>query len=478
MEKRNWRILYQNYNGMEQKAVELVSRELGERILRDLGVYTFHVLPCVPAEALPTDENAVLIGIYSECALIRECLGAREIPEEGYLVSVMAHPDNPDCKLAVITAQEPAGLFYGAVDFVDDYFAFATPSNGALSLPHQLFLKDLPDYEHISAPQVKTRTVFTWGHPINDYRDYIENMARLKLNQLIIWNDFLPANAKDVVDYAHEYGIRVIWGYAWGWSTKCDEIDLEQLEALSDEIVAQYEREYRDAPGDGIYFQSFTELHQDYIGDKLIAGAVTDFVNQTAEKLFAKYPDLFIQFGLHAWSVQNHLEQIARVDPRIEIVWEDCGAFPYDYEPVIRDEKAFEETKDFTNRILSLRKNGACGMLYKGQTIMNWSEFVHQKGPYVMGMASEKIKAHDIALLEPIWRNYQTQWNRFGRYAYEMTKEIIASQKPDITLGMAGMFAGGIWLPEALCAEMLWNCEQSYEELAERVARRACIHRV
>lgn len=82
---------------------------------------------------------------------------------------------------------------------VDDYFVKATPSCGCVKLPDEIFLNKLPDYYNASAPKVKTRSIFTWGNPINDDRAYIDNMARLRLNQLIIWNDYAPINAKDVV---------------------------------------------------------------------------------------------------------------------------------------------------------------------------------------------------------------------------------------------------------------------------------------
>ena len=46
IDKRNWKIIYSDYSGMEKKAVELVSKEMGALILRDKGVYTIHVLAC------------------------------------------------------------------------------------------------------------------------------------------------------------------------------------------------------------------------------------------------------------------------------------------------------------------------------------------------------------------------------------------------------------------------------------------------
>ena len=53
-EKRNWKIIYSDYSGMEKKAIELVSKEMGALILRDKGVYTIHVLAC------EQEKNAVI----------------------------------------------------------------------------------------------------------------------------------------------------------------------------------------------------------------------------------------------------------------------------------------------------------------------------------------------------------------------------------------------------------------------------------
>lgn len=75
------------------------------------------------------------------------------------------------------------------------------------------------------------------GHPINNYMEYIDNMARMKFNRLIIWNDHLPLNIEDVVKYAHEYEIDVILGFSWGWSRKCSDIDFENLDTLTNEIA-------------------------------------------------------------------------------------------------------------------------------------------------------------------------------------------------------------------------------------------------
>lgn len=478
-DKRNWKVVYSDYSGMEKKAVELVSKELGAQILRDKGVYTIHVLACEPESKSVLDKNAVVIGTYEESTVIRTYISENEILKDGYVVKVMDNPENPEYKLVLITAKNKRDVFYGAVDFVDDYFVKATPSCGCVKLPDEIFLNKLPDYYNASAPKVKTRSIFTWGNPINDYRAYIDNMARLRLNQLIIWNDYAPINAKDVVEYAHEYEISIIWAYAWGWNQNCDQTDLDTLDALSENVIQKFEDEYADIGGDGIYFQSFTETHKDMIGDRLIAEAVVDFVNKTADKLLKKYPDLFIQFGLHSTSVCNHLSFISKVDERVEILWEDCGTFPYDSTGLERiDENKFEATLEFTNRIMNLRDKGGVGVLYKGQMILDWSKFAHQSGPFVLGNSSESIIRHDLDVVTPIWRNFQSYWFANGRYAYDMTRCIIESGKEQVNIGMAGMFAGGLWFTEALCAQILWECDKPYEDIVEKVSVRRCLDRV
>ena len=470
MDKRNWKIIYTDYSGMEKKAVEFLSAEVGKYILRDAEVYTLYVLACEKLGA-KHDKNVIIIGKYNENELIRQYIKKDEIAENGFAVKVMKTEEN--LNMVLITAYSEENLFYGAVHFVDDFLPAIAPVSGGLRTPSEIFYNELPDYFKTVAPDFKTRSVFTWGHPINNYRRYIENMARLKINQIIIWNDFLPLNAKDIVDFAHEFKIEIIWGFAWGWSTNCTEVIFEDLERLKQDILKNFRENYMSA-GDGIYFQSFTELHTDKIGDMLIAEAVVDFVNSAAGEIFKIKPDFKIQFGLHATSVKEHLEYIDNVDRRIEIIWEDCGVFPYHYLPVV-SEKEFDKTMEFTDKILTLRDGEKAGVVYKGMMTMDWTKFSHQSGPYVMGMASDEIIEHDIKMLSPIWKNFQSEWMECGRHVVKMTRSIKEKYGKNVNLCIAGALDGGIWFPEALCAEIMWNADEEFEEIRERVSKRPCV---
>lgn len=480
MNKRNWKVVYSDYSGMEKKAIELVSSELGSHLNRDSAVFTLHVLPCIKTTEI-TDFNAVVIGCYDTSELVRKYIAKDEIPENGYIVKVIDNPENENLKIMLVAANDQRNVFYGAVELVDDYFSFAAPHHGGLKMVDEVFTREkLPDYCHKSAPKFKTRSVFTWGQPIIDYRNYIDNLARLRFNQIIIWNDFVPVNANDVVDYAHEYGIEVIWGYSWGWRKHCKEESylreiMSDISALKKRVIDEYEEKYNKIKGDGVYFQSFTETGAHEIDGKVIAETVADFVNETADELLKLHPGLHIQFGLHATSVQDKLKYIAKVDSRVEIVWEDCGAYPYDYSPSRSDPEIIEKTKELTQELINLRDVNPLGLVFKGQMTMDWNRFENQSGPYILGMENKRLIKHDYDMMKPIWREFQAGWIRHARKAYNLANMVLELTGGDVNMNLAATLSGGIWLPYAITAELFWDPTTDYDEMMERVAKRRCI---
>ena len=54
-------------------------------------------------------------------------------------------------------------------------------------------------------------------------------------------------------------------------------------------------------------------------------------------------------------------------------------------------------------------------------------------------------------------------------------KHIFEHGNKDVTIGMAGQFAGGIWFPEALCAQILWDCDKPYDEIFDKVSKRRSV---
>lgn len=379
--------------------------------------------------------------------------------------------------VAVIEGYDDAGALYGALDFYNKYIVKHEHRDKPPYWRNFLEEDTLPDFLHTSAPSVKERGLWTWGHVIYDYREYLHNMMKLKMNRVVIWNDFVPTNANEIVAFAHARNIKVIWGFAWLWDTNCGRIDIRNLEACPREIFEKYETEYAGIDGDGIYFQTFTEWKDDAIEGVNIASAATDLVNRTAALFYEKYPEMEIQFGLHATSVKNHLDVIGTVDPRIRIVWEDCGAFPFAYSP--NDVADFDGTKEFVRRISRLRStDDRFGVVTKGLVNLDWLKFEHLTGPQTIGVSTRSLKASCLEEKQKIWRYIQAGWLVNADKAHEMTREMQCLKNGDLSilaLVEDGLFEEKIMYPVALFSEVLWDCNSTLNTIMNEVALRSYV---
>ena len=332
----------------------------------------------------------------------------------------------------------------------------------------------MAEFEYLSAPSIKERGLWTWGHVIYDYKGYLDNMMQLKFNSVIIWNDYVPLNAKEIVEYAHARNIKVIWGFSWLWDTNCKIFDMVNTKEKSQEIFEKYEREYAGLNADGIYFQTFTELKEESANGVLIADAATKFVNETARLFFSKYPNLRLQFGLHATSVKNRLEFIKNVDNRIEIIWEDCGSMPYSYYP--QNVSNFEETKRFTEDIALLRgENDKFGAVTKGLTYLNWQTFKHQVGSQIIGESDKNFIIDRYNKKIPFLKYIQAYWITSADNVYEIIKTIKDKKRGNASvyaLVEDGIFDANIYYPVALYSEMLWDANSDIKTLQNQVALR------
>ncbi len=376
--------------------------------------------------------------------------------------------------IAMIEGSDNNGVLYGCMDFYNKYLI-------SLEYPHSdkfrinPFEEDnFPEFELSSYPSIKERGLWTWGHVIYDYKGYIDNMVKLKMNSVIIWNDFPPYNAKEMIDYAHHCGIKILFGYEWGWDTDCNVFDLSTINSMSKTIFEKYEKDYAHLGLDGIYFQSFTELNKEDMGGILIADAVTQLVNNTSKMFFDKYPDIQLQFGLHATSVKEKLQYIQQVDKRIRIVWENCGAFPFSY--LSSDIDNFKETCDFTKKILTLRgKDDLSGAVTKGLVKLDWLTFTHLEGAHNVGVSSKAMKRNRTERKRKLWKYVQAYWLTNAGYAYDMVKLFKNETNSDTSIFALvedGMFEENIMYPVALYSEMLWDTDTDIKEIISSVALR------
>lgn len=209
----------------------------------------------------------------------------------------------------------------------------------------------------------------------------------------------------------------------------------------------------------------------------IIAKAAAAFVNRTSAVFYKKYPHLEIQFGLHATSVRDRLEFIKTVDPRIRIVWENCGAFPFSYVPTPPCE--LERTKAFIKDVAALRgKSDRFGVVTKGLTKLDWTEFLHAGGSMCIGVSSKAVKKDRIERKRRIWRYIQACWLTHSDDAYELVREMRDLKDGDLSIFALvedGMFEENIMFPIALYSEMLWDCDTDLDSLIKNVALREYI---
>lgn len=461
---KKFAIIYGNLTSdVQRKAVELLSRFLLDEVFEYPECFAYSAAADYSAYRciyIGTKQDNPYIAQHSEVILDKA---------EQYRILVKD-------EVAMIEGSDDRGVLYGCVDFYNKYivyYEFIHEHKWCTNFLTQSF----PDFEYTSAPAVSDRGIWTWGHVIYDYRGFIDNMVLLKMNTIIIWNDFVPVNVREMIEYAHSCGIKVIWGYAWLWGTKFDSITREVIDAASETILQKFEEEYADLLVDGIYFQSFTELKEEYIGDIFIPQVVTDFVNKTAGMFYEKYPDLELQFGLHATSVKDRLNFISKVNPKIRIVWEDCGAFPFAYDP--RQVENFAETKAFVEETVKLRgAEERFGVVTKGFTTLCWPEFKHMNGSVYVGTSSEFMKHNRVLRKSKQWRYFQAYWMTNADKAYEMIQTMASGKEGDLyvtALVEDGMFEENIMYPVALYAEMLWDCNADLQEMMSEVALRSYV---
>ena len=477
---KRWILLVDEYTGIQKNAVNMLSGYIS-------GLISY-VLPVKKLENVTDEElkeyNVIAVGCCETHPILAayEKRGLLTLPKhsEGYAVYVGMTGVDEETQTVAIAGVDDRGVLYGCMQFINEYCGDVLYNKADLwsgKCFENPFEKALPEWRISTYPAIKTRAIWTWGYVIYDYKAFFDNMARLRLNEVVIWNDYVPFNAKEVVAYAHGLGIKVIWGFAWGWTTKCAQIMEELctdtgLKALKESVLGIYETQYAQTDCDGIYFQSFTEMNTDNVNGKCVAEIVTDLVNDVAGELLRRYPTLHIQFGLHATSVKTHLDILKNVDKRIHIVWEDCGAFPYHYYP--SEVEDFDETYAFTEKLLLLRgEEERFGAVLKGTLKLDWTAFEHHRGSYILGERTGAFIRERQIKKDKIWKIIRGSWLKNAEYLRKMVALMANKGKEPIVQMLVedAMLENKITLPVAIYAQTLWEQTLSIEEIMEKASK-------
>jgi hypothetical protein len=432
------------------------------------------------------DHSLLLVGTRQSNPLIGKLMDEGAVPEpvkeQSCVIRTLPSPYHPERQVVVLAGADARGVLYAARDWehdcVDPYVtslqrrfrpAPHLSRRGPQAFP---FHAPVPEWERAGAPAVAARGIWTWGHVVYDYRAFFEHMSRWKMNTFICWNDAAPVNADEVVAAAHRLGIDVIWGTTWCWGEEVDPRKPAELTRWRDQILRTYDEQYAPLRGDGLYFQTFTETNRLKIGRRTIAELAAEWVNDIAGALLERHPGLTVQFGVHATSIRENLGHLAAVDPRVDLVWEDAGGFPFTYD--VTDVSSLDETVAYTRRLTGLRgRKAEAGLVLKGMTSLYWRVFEHPLGPFVMGRADRDFIRRRAAEVAPRWKQVEVGWRRHLGAVCRTVRAALSGRPGRLTVtGLVedGMWEERMWLPPCLLAEVLWDPRERPESIVARVS--------
>ncbi len=473
-EGTRWTLVFGAYAGVEQVAIQKLNAMVQSHLP--------YVVKCIPAsQFVPENEgHVILIGTPASNPWVEKLVRAGSVKLANHLQSfALAGMDAPwvaGRRLLVIAGRTEAGLLHGVAHFGTHLANPAITVERPTMVKRQKAFDSIKDFMIQEQPLIENRGLWTWGYVVYNYRRYLDNMARLKLNMVTIWNDYPPVNIKEIIAYAHARGIKIILGFPWGWGQQHDLAKAEDRKKIKELVFQDYEKNYAHLDIDGIYFQTLTEHAQTEVGGKSLAAVVCEMVNEIGTGLLAKYPGLNLQFGLHATSIRERYTDLAGLDPRIMIVWEDVGALPFSYLPetvyALAPEglRTYEETLEYSLKLATFRKNSSFAMVPKGWACIDWPDEFEHHDQFLLGECDAGFIAERLAARQPHWDRMNALWLRNYPLAVRFYREILKCCPASITVtGLVedGLFEERIQSSVALFAETIWNPEREPGDILE-----------
>jgi len=467
-----WLLAYGNYAGPERVAAN--------RAQGCAQYYLPYLLEVAPAMEMEPDgsTHVILVGTAKSNRWIAQLIerGLIRAPEkaQGFTIACLDAPWGEGKRAIVICGADARGVLYGAEEFCARTLYGGLPNDGAE--PRRDDFDHMAEFALTEAPAIDDRGIWTWGYVIYDYKRFLDNMVKLKMNMLTLWNRTVPLNMDKVIEYAHARGIKIIPGFHWGWGSDShyDIANPDDWPALKRDIVDTYQREYAGLGIDGIYFQTQTEHNELTKGGRTMAAIARDFVNTVAAGLYEMTPDLHIQFGLHATSIREHYTDFSALDPRVTITWEDAGVLPFSYSPTLGEEEQYEETLKYGLELARFRRESGFAIVPKGWTCLRWDREFEFHGPFILGERVARFTHERLLDRSGLWEGSNQQWYRLFPCAARFYREILATG-PQSTLvtGLVedGIFEEAIQSGVALFAETLWNPYQPDGDILARAMR-------
>ena len=472
---RRWLLCHGEYAGVERFATAEAQRILQRHLAYVLT--TAHAAnACKQADA-----HLFISGTAHSNSLVRELAesGRILIPDkpDSYALACFESPWRAGAKVLVAAGSDPEGALHAVADLGSNEFFFnilrQSRSNEFIDScwGTPTALERMTPFARSESPRVAERGIWSWGYVIADYRRFLDNMARLRMNMITIWNDHPPLNAAEVADYAHSRGIKVVWGFHWGWGVgNFDMANSGHVDRLRRSVIEKYEEHYAHLPHHGIYFQTATEVHDTDKDGVPIAKLACDMVNRVGGGLLERHPNLKIQFGLHASSIMENYRYMEALDPRITLTWEDAGVIPHSYsaytEMYGRDGKtphplgSVEATIAYSLKLAKLRGGKEFALVPKGFSKLRWDTEFENHGPFILGERDAAYARRRLMEKQAAWGHTNGLWLANHAQAARYFQAILDAGVQRVlatALVEDGLFEAAIEPAVALFANMLWN---------------------
>jgi len=411
----------------------------------------------------------------------------------------------------IISGADAAGALWGVRDFVH-YYA-------------KDWLKGLTegkpfDLDRAFAPALQVRGLWSWFYGCLDPYGYMDRASENKLNTIIFWNRGVPMNAEALNEYAHERGVKIWWGFGWGWNVGdftdanpalykrlmavydrqkkrigketgvlCPQ-DPETPQALMDYVLDVYEHQYAWIPNiDGIYFQTATETVCPC--EKCKAAPRGEGFIRTVlpiiKELHKRYPKLKISCGVHNTGDEKTFAALKRIPPYANICWESGVTWGPNME-VFKQQITYRGADENIAGIYRITM--ACGMVFRGGgTVMNepdrawlpriegiWN-YIEENQPASLGKGYRLFDNKGVgfaATCSSDWRpeaekgfagnaNFQElhDWSRVMAEGPGRTKGVFL-------LVEAGLYDLKMRRVPSIAAEVIWNPLEDEKELERR----------
>jgi hypothetical protein len=476
-----WTVYYGSDAGIERFALTELQRGLQSFLQYVVPVMAVHDVPA------PLVGHVALVGTAENNSRIAECIASGLIPApggaQGYTLVSCPSPWDAGARLLVIAGADAAGVLYG-VEELNARLMYRTEGVDAWNMQLQAVdgwngrrkqLDTMADFTLCETPAIADRGIWSWGYVIYDYRRFLDQMARLKMNALTVWNDHVPLNMPDILDYAHARGVQVTAGFHWGWGN--DQRDLSNADDrrwIKQHVLDTYRMQYAHLALDGLYFQTLTEHSTREIAGRSVAGWCCELVNDIAGALFDHNPNLHIQFGLHATAIREQYPDLSPLDERITITWEDAGALPYEYTALTESRgETFASTLAYSRELAAFRPGSTFGICPKGWMCLRWGDEFEHHGPFILGERDPQFLHDRLRARQGEWAVHNARWFRHYPLAARFYRDMLAVNPHLLVTGLVedGLFELQVQPSVALFAETLWNPHQSDADILERAMR-------